>query len=194
MENVIMTPTLLFYRIHPNAIPPKVSTSHAACYDLSAHLIGEDITGSRPLREVTIFDSHNNQTTTTAHQKAIGGCEFSPLRVVIPPFHRAIIPTGIIFDIPAGHSVRIHPRSGLAIKKGLVLANCEGVVDEDYINEVKLLMINLSNEDIIIEHGDRLAQAELVETIDHALLETNIQPIQKTDRIGGLGSTGVAQQ
>ena len=188
-----MTPTLLFYRTHPNAIPPKVSTSRSACYDLSAHLIGEDISGSRPLREVTIFDSHNKQSTITAHQKAIGGGNFTPLRVVIPPLYRAIIPTGIILDIPAGHSVRIHPRSGLAIKKGLILANCEGVVDEDYIHEVKLLMINLSNEDIRIEQGDRLAQAELVETIDHVLLETNIQPLQKTDRIGGLGSTGVAQ-
>jgi dUTP pyrophosphatase len=189
-----MTPTLLFYRTHPNAIPPKVSTQGSACYDLSAHLAGEAITGALVPRDVTIFSPSNTQYTLTPHQKYGGSGTFTESRVVIPPFHRAIIPTGIIFDIPSYHSVRIHSRSGLSIKKGFVLANAEGVVDEDYIHEVKLLMINLSNEDMIVEHGDRLAQAELVETIDHVLLETNIQPTLKTDRIGGLGTTGVKQQ
>ena len=187
-------PTLGYYRTHDNVISPKMSTAGAACYDLSAHLIVEnDKKQLTDYREVTIFTPENEMYTETAvckvHPTEAG--RFTPFRVVIPPRHRAIVPTGIIFDIPEGHSVRLHPRSGLSIKKGFIVANCEGVIDEDYFHEIKSLMVNNSDVPIIVEHGDRIVQAEIVKTVKHYIVETDVEPCQKTDRVGGLGSTGV---
>ncbi len=85
----------------------------------------------------------------------------------------------------------MHPRSGLSIKKGFIVANCEGVIDEDYFHEIKSLMVNTSDVPIVVEHGDRIVQAEIVKTVQHYIVETDVEPCQKTDRVGGLGSTGV---
>ena len=187
-------PTLGYYRTHDNVISPKMSTAGSACYDLSAHLVVEDANGRvKDYRDVTIFSPENEISTVTATCKIhpIEPGRFTPFRVVIPPRHRAIIPTGIIFDIPEGHSVRLHPRSGLSIKKAFIVANCEGVIDEDYFHEIKSLMVNNSDVEIVVEHGDRIVQAEIAKTVQHYLVETDVEPSQKTDRVGGLGSTGV---
>jgi len=183
-------PILRYYQTHDNVIPPKKSTSGSACYDLSAHLCERE-DGARP-REVVIYDTNNESYSITPGMKALGGGKFTPSQVIIPPRCRAIIPTGIIFDIPEGHSVRLHPRSGLSIKKGFIVANCEGVIDEDYFHEIKSLMVNNSDVDIIVSHGDRIVQAEIVKTVKHFLLKTETEPSQKTDRVGGLGSTGIS--
>jgi dUTP pyrophosphatase len=106
--------------------------------------------------------------------------------------HGAAIPTGLILDIPEGYSVRIHGRSGLAYKKGINLLNCEGIIDSDYTDELKVLLYNTSNVDFIIHHGDRIAQGELVKSLDYTIEECYTQPQQKTDRVGGFGSTGVS--
>jgi dUTP pyrophosphatase len=103
-----------------------------------------------------------------------------------------MVPTGLIFDIPEGYSVRIHPRSGLSYKQGLILANLEAVIDSDYIHETFVLLTNISENHITINNGDRVAQAELVKQEKYAISETTNKPVQKTDRTGGLGSTGVA--
>ncbi len=104
---------------------------------------------------------------------------------------RDAIPTGLILDIPKGYSVRIHPRSGLAYKKGINLMNCEGIIDSDYIDELKILLYNTTDICFEISHGDRIAQGELVKTLDYSIEECYTAPNQKTDRIGGFGSTGV---
>ena len=184
-------PTLGYYRTHDNVIPPKMSTAGAACYDLSAHLVEKE-KGALP-REVILFDTNNESYSITAAMSVHpdNNLEFTAPRITIPPRHRAIIPTGIIFDIPEGYSVRLHPRSGLSIKKGFIVANCEGVIDEDYFHEIKSLMVNNSDTEIIVEHGDRIVQAEIVKTVQHYIVETDVEPCQKTDRVGGLGSTGV---
>lgn len=106
--------------------------------------------------------------------------------------HGAAIPTGLILDIPEGYSVRIHARSGLAYKKGINLLNCEGIIDSDYTDELKILLYNTSNIDFVIHHGDRIAQGELVKSLDYMLEECYTPPQQKTDRVGGFGSTGVS--
>jgi dUTP pyrophosphatase len=108
------------------------------------------------------------------------------------PGDRVLVPTGLIFDIPAGHSLRIHPRSGLSYKQGLVLANLEAVIDSDYIEETFIILTNQSDVDQTIYHGDRIAQAELIKSEEYVLWEIFDAPTQKTDRVGGLGSTGVA--
>ncbi len=100
------------------------------------------------------------------------------------------VPTGLIFDIPKGYSIRLHPRSGLSLKKGLILANCEGVIDSDYIEETFVLVRNVSSETQYIEHGDRICQGELVENEKVEFVEIEKCPSLKTDRDGGFGSTG----
>lgn len=111
---------------------------------------------------------------------------------IVPARHSMSIPTGLILDIPVGYSVRIHPRSGLAYKKGITLLNAEGIIDSDYTDELKIILFNTSNLDFIIQHGDRIAQGELVKNLDYKIEECYTAPTQKTDRVGGFGSTGVS--
>lgn len=111
---------------------------------------------------------------------------------IIPARHTMAVLTGIILDIPVGYSVRIHPRSGLAYKKGITLLNAEGIIDSDYTNELMILLYNTSNIDFVVHHGDRIAQGELVKNLDYTIEECYTQPQQKTDRVGGFGSTGVS--
>jgi dUTP pyrophosphatase len=108
------------------------------------------------------------------------------------PGDRILVPTGLIFDIPERYSVRIHPRSGLSLKQGLVLANLEAVIDSDYVQETFVLLANNSSVDQTINNGDRIAQAEMIKSEEYILWEIFDAPIQKTDRAGGLGSTGIS--
>ena len=112
--------------------------------------------------------------------------------VVVNPGERMMISTGIVFDIPVGYSVRVHARSGLALKAGLVMANAEGVIDSDYTEETKILVLNISNIPIRINHGDRIAQAEMVPVLSYDLVSTTEDINQKTSRAGGFGSTGIS--
>ena len=191
-------PTLKYYRTHDNVIPPEAGTEEAACYDLHSHLFYREEFDTFPksyeecVREVTLFGPCNNSWITKPKVQHSGyhGSD-KTYSVTIPAHHRAIVPTGIVFDIPKGYSVRLHPRSGLSIKKAFIVANCEGVIDSDYFHEIKALMVNNSDEDIVIEHGDRICQAEITKCVEHILEETPNEPQQRTDRVGGLGSTGV---
>lgn len=110
---------------------------------------------------------------------------------IVPARHSMAIPTGLILDIPIGYSVRVHPRSGLAYKKGVTLLNAEGIIDSDYTDELKIILFNTSNLNFIIDHGDRIAQGELVKSLDYRIEECYTAPTQKTDRVGGFGSTGI---
>ena len=110
---------------------------------------------------------------------------------IVPAKHSIAVPTGLILDIPEGYSVRIHPRSGLAYKKGITLLNAEGIIDSDYTDELKVILYNTTNIEFIIHHGDRIAQGELVKSLDYTIEECYTAPTQKTDRVGGFGSTGI---
>tara|TARA_B100000085_G_C18450339_1_gene474595 strand:- start:677 stop:970 length:294 start_codon:yes stop_codon:yes gene_type:complete len=96
----------------------------------------------------------------------------------------------MILDIPSGYYVKVHPRSGNALKKGLITANNVGIIDEDYVEECNCIMINISHDTILVEHGDRIAQAEMRRTEHYAIGRINKRPEQKTERDGGFGSTG----
>jgi len=184
-------PTLRYFRTHSNVQHPVLSTQEAACYDLCAHLHGPVSSEDRfpEIRSVTLYTPHNEMITAVVETVFVNDEPQSS--VLIPPRHRAVIPTGVVFDIPKGFSVRLHPRSGLSIKKGFIVANCEGVIDSDYFHEIKALMVNNSDMPITINHGDRICQAELVRVEPHTFEETNVRPEQRTDRVGGLGSTGI---
>lgn len=160
------------YKTHPDISLPKFGTKQAACFDIAFQPAGKT--------EYTGYNQYNAPIT-----RQLNGT------IKIMPGDRIMVPTGLIFDIPEGYSVRIHPRSGLSYKNGLVLANLEAVIDSDYIQETFILLHNTSQVDQVINAGDRIAQGELVKKEEYVLWEINEAPIQKTDRIGGLGSTGV---
>ena len=108
--------------------------------------------------------------------------------VRIAPMSRALLPTGIFTAIPEGYQVSFRPRSGMAIKKGLQLVNSPSTIDSDYRGEWMLPVINLGQEDIYIEDGERVCQA-LLEPV-HKLEWEEVESLNETERNGGFGSTG----
>ena len=111
--------------------------------------------------------------------------------VILQPFERSLIPTGIFMELPQGVEAQIRPRSGLAIKKGLTCLNTPGTIDSDYRGEVQVILINLSNEAQTIEHGDRIAQM-VIARYEQIQWEPTTQ-LDYTERgQGGFGSTGIS--
>jgi dUTP pyrophosphatase len=113
-----------------------------------------------------------------------------PEPITLQPLQRLLIPTGLFIEMPLGIEAQIRPRSGLAVKQGLTCLNSPGTVDSDYRGEIKVLLINLSNEPQPIMHGDRIAQMVFVKVEVATLLL--VQELTDTVRAaGGFGHTGV---
>ncbi len=110
--------------------------------------------------------------------------------VKLKPLERALIPTGLFIELPVGHEAQIRPRSGLAAKKGITVLNSPGTVDADYRGEIKVILVNLSNDELTIEDGERIAQMIIAkhERVEWKLTE---ELIETTRGAGGFGSTGV---
>jgi dUTP pyrophosphatase len=110
--------------------------------------------------------------------------------VIIKPMERKVIPTGIVIELPEGFEAQIRPRSGLALKYGITLLNSPGTVDADYRGEIKVLLINLGQEEFVVKRGDRIAQMVICPVV-RVLLE-EVQELTPTERgPNGFGSTGV---
>lgn len=185
--------TLMVYKLRDDLEVPKYGTSMANCFDLSFQPTTDHVTG---------YDKYNNPIT----QKINNFGEIS-----IYPGDRLLIPTGLIFkiehlvtienfvdiidtrhEIPLkNYSIRLHPRSGLSLKRGLVLANSEGIVDVDYQEQVFVLLTNISQMGQTIRAGERIAQAEVTcnEQVNFVVLAK--APEKHSERAGGFGSTGV---
>lgn len=163
---------LKIYKTHNLVILPQFATKESACFDVAFQGYGK---GS-----YKGYQQNNSQ-----FERPITNNE-----ICIMPGDRVMVPTGMILDIPEGYSVRLHPRSGLSLKQGLILSNSEAVIDSDYFDELFLLISNVSTVKATIKSGERLAQAEMVPQLQYGIKETMIRPIQRTNRIGGLGSTG----
>jgi dUTP pyrophosphatase len=109
--------------------------------------------------------------------------------ITLKPLERTLVPTGLYIEIPFGYEAQIRPRSGLAIKQGITCLNTPGTIDSDYRGEIKIILINLSQEDQSINTGDRIAQM-VIQKIEKAELET-VTILTETERAaGGFGSTG----
>ena len=109
--------------------------------------------------------------------------------LTLKPGARALVPTGLAFEIPVGFEMQIRPRSGLAVKHGVTVLNSPGTVDCDYRGEVKVLLVNLGDADFVVKSGERIAQAVIapVTRADFTLADT----LSATQRgAGGFGSTG----
>ncbi|WP_416906794.1 MAG: dUTP diphosphatase [Polymorphobacter sp.] len=112
------------------------------------------------------------------------------LPVMLAPGARMAVPTGLAMAIPHGFEVQVRPRSGLALKQGLTVANAPGTIDSDYRGEVMVLLVNLGQEPVLIERGQRIAQL-VVAPVTRAVL-TLADSLDETARgAGGFGSTGV---
>ncbi len=112
------------------------------------------------------------------------------LPLMLAPGARAAVPTGLAMAIPHGHEVQVRPRSGLAHKNGITVANAPGTIDSDYRGEVKVLIVNLGAEPFLIERGMRIAQL-VVAPVTRAALRI-VESLDSTARgTGGFGSTGV---
>ena len=110
--------------------------------------------------------------------------------VVLKPFERRLIPTGLHIALPVGFEAQIRPRSGLALKHGITVLNSPGTVDADYRGEVMVLLINLSQEDFVINDGERIAQM-IISKYEQGTF-TIVDELEDTERgTGGYGHTGV---
>lgn len=109
--------------------------------------------------------------------------------VMIKPLERKLIPTGLYIELPKGFEAQIRPRSGLAISKGVTVLNTPGTIDADYRGEIRVILVNLSHEDFVIESGERICQMVITshETVEWKLAEK----LNDTQRgAGGFGHTG----
>jgi dUTP pyrophosphatase len=109
--------------------------------------------------------------------------------VELKPLERALIPTGLSVQLPDGFEAQIRPRSGLAYKHGLTCLNSPGTIDADYRGEIKIILINLSNQNQTIQNGERIAQM-VIQKVEKAEWDLSVE-IEDTNRSsGGFGSTG----
>ena len=111
--------------------------------------------------------------------------------ITIAPGARALISTGLLIAVPAGHELQIRPRSGLALKHGIMVANSPGTIDEDYRGELQVILLNAGSEPFVVERGMRIAQAVLAPVV--RAVWTEAAQLDSTVRgVGGFGSTGGA--
>ncbi|HVG12589.1 MAG TPA: dUTP diphosphatase [Flavisolibacter sp.] len=110
--------------------------------------------------------------------------------VQLQPGERSLIPTGLFIELPEGYEAQVRPRSGLAIKQGITCLNSPGTIDSDYRGEIKVILINHSGEEQLIQPGDRIAQL-VFQKVERALLQ-EVSVLAGTEReAGGFGSTGI---
>lgn len=109
--------------------------------------------------------------------------------IELKPLQRSLVPTGLFIELPAGYEAQIRPRSGLAFKNGITVLNSPGTIDADYRGEIKVILVNLSNETFVINDGERIAQMVIAkhENVDWKAVETLEESVRGE---GGFGSTG----
>lgn len=109
--------------------------------------------------------------------------------VILKPMERYLVPTGLFIELPVGFEAQVRPRSGLAIKKGISIVNAPGTIDADYRGEIRVILVNLSREDFVIQDGERIAQMIIAR---HEKAEwIPVDELQQTERgAGGFGHTG----
>jgi len=110
--------------------------------------------------------------------------------IVIEPGRRALIPTGLVIELPLGCEAQVRPRSGLALKHGITLLNTPGTIDSDYRGEIKVIMVNLGQEKFIVKKGDRIAQMVIAKYVDCELEEAEALSCTARQE-GGFGSSGL---
>ena len=136
-----------------------------------------------------------NQSPYPLPQYATGGSSGMDLRanitepILLKSLERSLVPTGLFIELPLGYEAQVRPRSGLAIKQGITCLNSPGTVDSDYRGEIKIVLVNLSPEEQLIQPGERIAQM-VIQKIERAELQ-QVEILEESIRNhGGFGSTG----
>ena len=141
--------------------------------------------------KVPIIHRSNNPLPAYATKQSAGLDLYANLEneVCLQPMERRLIPTGIFLALPEGYEAQIRPRSGLALKKGVTVLNTPGTIDSDFRGEIQVILVNLSSEEVRIQHGERIAQMVIAsyQTVEWQAVEA----LDKTSRgEGGFGHTG----
>ncbi len=142
--------------------------------------------------KVKIVNKSNNDLPkySTEHSAGMDLRAFLEEDVVLKPLERFLVPTGIYIELPEGYEAQIRPRSGLAVKHGISIVNSPGTIDADYRGEIKVILINLSNDDFVIKSGERICQMIIQKYEKADMIE--VEELNETERgAGGFGHTGI---
>ena len=110
--------------------------------------------------------------------------------ILLNPLQRTLVKTGLFMELPIGYEAQVRPRSGLAFKKGITVLNSPGTIDADYRGEISVILVNLSDEEFVIEDGERVAQMVIAKH-EQADWEVVVELVETERGAGGFGSTGV---
>jgi dUTP pyrophosphatase len=140
---------------------------------------------------INIVNKSNNELPAYATPGAAGMDIRASITnaVTLLPLERKLIDTGLFIELPDGYEAQIRPRSGMAIKQGITCLNTPGTIDSDYRGEIKVILINLSNEPQILQPGDRIAQM-VINKVEKALLQAVVNLNETARGAGGFGHTG----
>ena len=143
------------------------------------------------LMEIKIVNKSNNELPAYSTDMSAGMDLRAYIQesLVLKPMERKLIPTGLFVEIPAGFEAQIRPRSGLALKKGITVLNTPGTIDADYRGEIGIILINLSAEDFMVTHGERICQ--MVINRVEMIAWSEVDSLEESQRgAGGFGHTG----
>lgn len=163
---------IIFEKLYDDVELPARATAGAAGYDLRAYLTGSKV---RLTNGDGVFERGPDPEADTPS-------------IELPPGYRAIIPTGLKVALPEGYEMQVRPRSGTSFKKGLHIINAPGTIDEDYRGEVGVLVSNPTAASLVIEHGERIAQAVFARVEHLPMAEGSVDETARG--AGGFGSTG----
>lgn len=142
--------------------------------------------------EIKVINKSNNPLPTYSTEYSSGLDLRANLDndLVIKPLQRVLVPTGLFIELTEGYEAQIRPRSGLAIKYGITVLNTPGTIDTDYRGEIKIILINLSNEDFTIHNGDKIAQMVIAkfEKADLKIVDSLSETVRSD---GGFGHSGI---
>lgn len=154
-------------KLHDDAVLPEKGSTHAAAYDVRGYI--------PDYAEIPMHGSGYRESNFES--------------VFLREGERALIPTGLKVSAPLGYQVDVRSRSGMPFKTGLIVGNGVGLVDPDYRGELFILLINTGDETVTINHGDKIAQIQVLPTLEIDIVEGELPPVDST-RVGGFGSTG----
>lgn len=169
-------------------------TKIASEFGIDLEKLEDDLSNHQPQIKIPYSTNTNNAIKPKYAYPTDSGFDlYSSIGVEIPPFGRALVPTGLHFDIPDGYEIQVRSKSGLALKQGLMVLNSPGTVDQGYTGEVMAIIFNTTNDVVIINKGQKVAQAVLCPVVAgkwvNLVKVNNIEDKDRSDK--GFGSTGI---
>lgn len=161
---------------------------------MSADEMNEDHIRMMKTKSIGVELVHENAKVPTYAYPSDSGFDLkSTKEIIIPPFGRALVPTGLKLSIPEEHEIQVRPKSGLAINMGLTVLNTPGTVDSGYVGEIQVIVFNTNNHSVTISKGMKVAQAVLCPVVNGKFVEFElIDKVEDKDRGDkGFGSTGI---